>query len=121
MNQASNSSTAPSRKFKKRHAIYILLAIIAAAIFFAYPGLKAQSQLGASYGAHIACSCRYVSGRDVNSCKGDFEDGMEMVSISDDPENKRVTASVPLLAKSVAQYRKGWGCQQLNETEMDAL
>jgi hypothetical protein len=90
-------------------------------LVFNFADIKAQAKLGASYGAHIACSCRYIEGRPLASCEKDFEAGMELVSLSDDPENKRVTASVPFLAKAVAERRAEFGCIQLNQGEMDAL
>ena len=90
-------------------------------IVFNFADIKAQAKLGASYGAHVACSCRYIEGRSSASCEKDFEAGMELVSISDDVENKRVTASVPFLAEAVAERRGEFGCIQLNQSEIDAL
>ncbi len=83
--------------------------------------IKAEAKLGASYGAHIACSCRYIAGRSLDSCTKDFEPGMGVVSLSDDPENKRIAASVPFLAHAVAERRGTFGCVQLNEKEIEAL
>lgn len=90
-------------------------------LVFNFADIKAQAKLGASYGAHVACSCRYIEGRPLASCEKDFEAGMELVSLSDDPDNKRVTASVPLLAEAMAERRGEFGCVQLNQSEMDAL
>jgi hypothetical protein len=83
--------------------------------------IKGQARVGAAYGAHITCSCRYIEGRDMASCETDKEAGMALVGFSDDPENKRVTASVPFLAEAVAERRGSFGCVQLNEAEIDAL
>lgn len=55
------------------------------------------------------------------SCETDKEKGMEIVRLRDDPENKRVYASVPFLAEAVAERRGAFGCMQLNETEIEAL
>ena len=55
------------------------------------------------------------------SCETDMEPGMEIVSLSDDPENKRVTATVMFLAEAVAERRAAFGCVQLNEQEIEAL
>jgi hypothetical protein len=46
----------------------------------------------------------------MESCKGDKEPGMALVTLSDDAESRSVEASVPLLASRTARYRKGWGC-----------
>ena len=55
------------------------------------------------------------------SCETDKEKGLEIVRLSDDPENKRIYASVPFLAEAVAERRGANGCVQLNQTEIDAL
>ena len=57
----------------------------------------------------------------MQSCETDKETGMEIVSISDDPENKRIFASVPFLAEAVAERRGAFGCIQLTEAEIEAL
>ena len=110
-----------SRARKLKYGAAAVLALLALWLAFSFAGIKAQAQLGASYASHIACSCRYIEGRPLDSCIKDFEPGMEMVSLTDDPEKKRVTASVPLLASAVAERRGDFGCLQLNEKEIDAL
>lgn len=106
---------------KAKYAAIAVLAVLLLWLAFSFAGIKAQAQLGVSYAAHIACSCRYIEGRPLDSCIKDFEPGMEMVSLTDDVEKKRVTASVPLLASAVAERRGEFGCLQLNEKEVEAL
>ncbi|WP_325063807.1 hypothetical protein [Pseudoblastomonas halimionae] len=65
---------------------------------------------GTSYGARVACSCRYIGGRSLGDCRKDFEDGMELIRLSEDPEAKSVTATFPLVSSQTATYRKGYGC-----------
>ena len=96
-------------------------ALLVLWLVFNFADIKAQAKLGASYGAHIACSCHYIEGRPLASCEKDFEPGMELVSVSDDPDNKRVTALVPLLAEAVAERHGEFGCIQLAQSEIDAL
>ncbi|MVZ96506.1 hypothetical protein EUU23_02160 [Sphingorhabdus sp. IMCC26285] len=99
----------------------LLFVVLASWLAWNWTSLKGQAKLGAAYGAHITCSCRYIEGRDMASCETDKEAGMEMVNLSDDPENKRVYASVPFLAEAVAERRGNFGCVQLNQAEIDAL
>jgi hypothetical protein len=99
----------------------MVLALAALWLVWNWSSIKGQARVGAAYGAHIACSCRYIEGRDMTSCETDKEAGMEMVTFSDDPEHKRVTASIPFLAKAVAERRGAFGCVQLNEVEIEAL
>lgn len=103
------------------YGLLALLAIIILVFAYNFAFIKGQAKLGASYASHIVCSCRYIEGRDLKSCEGDFEDGMEIVSVSDDPEHQRITATVPLLAKAMSERRSDFGCLQLNEAEMDAI
>ena len=113
---------APRSRFRTARNIVLAVAAIGVLwLVWNWNSIKGQAQLGASYGAHVACSCRYVAGRDLKSCKTDFEPGMELVSLSDDPDTKRVTASVPFLAEAVAERRGLFGCVQLNEAEIEAL
>lgn len=99
-------------------AIMLLAALWTA---YNYKDLKGNAAVGTAYAAHIACSCRYIEGRSLEDCKKDFEPGMEMIAVSDDPEKQRVTASVTFLAKSVAEKRGSFGCLNLNAEEMKAL
>lgn len=94
---------------------WIYLAVAAALLPLAllvwnWNALRAHAQVGAAFGARVTCSCRYVEGRSMDSCRGDKEPGMWAVSLKDLPESKSVSAAVPLLASRTAHYRKGWGC-----------
>jgi hypothetical protein len=102
-------------------ALSIIALLTALWLLWNWNSIKGQARVGAAYGAHVTCSCRYIEGRDMASCETDKEKGMEMVRLSDDPENKRVYASVPFLAEAVAERRGAFGCVQLNAAEIDAL
>lgn len=109
---------------KLRLIAYIVLAfIIIAALYLIYnlAAIKGNAQLGSSYASHVMCSCRYIEGRSLEDCKKDFEAGMEIVSLSDDPENERMNAYVPFLGNAVAERRGAFGCIQLSEEEIDDL
>ena len=107
-------ATAKNRTQRSRPTwvkVLAVLALAAAALgwFYREP-IAGLSQAGASFGARTACSCRYVAGRDLASCKQDFETGMEVVFLRDDVEEKAVTAWVPLVASETARFREGYGC-----------
>ena len=104
-----------------KYGVIAVLALLLLWLAFSFADIKAQAKLGVSYAAHVACSCRYIEGRPLDSCYKDFEPGMEMISLADNPKKKRVTASVPLLASAVAERRGDFGCLQLNEKEIEAL
>ncbi len=98
------------------------LMVLAAVAWLAlnFSDLRGQAKLSTAYGAHIACSCKYIAGRDLGTCSRDFEPGMEMVSITDDPARKRITASIPILASATAERRGTTGCIVLDEAEIAA-
>ena len=102
-------STPGKRRFWPRALVAVLLLGGALAWFYREP-IAGYAETGAAFGARTACSCRYVAGRDIKSCRKDFEPGMEMVFLSDDPASKSVTARVPLLSSETARYREGFGC-----------
>ena len=72
--------------------------------------LNGYADAGASYGARVACSCRYLGGRALRDCRKDFVPGMALITLSEDNKAKSVTARFPLLASQTAQFRQGEGC-----------
>ena len=113
---------APDPWFKRlKIALSVIALFTALWLLWNWNSIEGQARVGAAYGAHVTCSCRYIEGRDMASCETDKEKGMEMVRLSDDPENKRVYASVPFLAEAVAERRGAFGCVQLNAAEIEAL
>ena len=89
----------------------LVLFVLGAGIYWYYSAqILGLTAAGTAYGAHNACSCRYIAGRDLASCKGDFVPGMEMVFLSEDEAAKSVTAWVPLAKSNTATYREGFGC-----------
>ena len=46
----------------------------------------------------------------MKSCATDFEPGMEIVRMSDDPAAKRITAWVPGIAQRSASFKGEYGC-----------
>lgn len=60
--------------------------------------------------ARLGCSCRYIAGRDLASCDKDFTSGRSFMMLSENEEEKSVTAWVPLLSSQTATYRDGPAC-----------
>lgn len=103
----------PKRIGAGRLALWLLLALVAAAGLAAYAyraPIAGYSQVAVSYSARVACSCRFVAGRSLEDCAKDKLGGMELVTLVDDPATKSVTARFPLLASDTATYREGYGC-----------
>ncbi|MFM5924271.1 MAG: hypothetical protein ACKOPG_08815 [Novosphingobium sp.] len=91
--------------------ILLGLALIGVVLAVFWKPLHGYAMTGTAYGARVACSCRYVGGRELADCKKDFEPGMELVSLTEDAQAKSVTAHFPLIASQTATYRDGPGCQ----------
>lgn len=72
---------------------------------------RAQLDLGVGYAARVGCACRYIGNRSLADCRRDFEPGMELITLSDDPATRSVTASVPLIARRTATHDRLLGCQ----------
>ena len=107
-------ATAKKRRTRKwplwaRLMLLVLFAAVAAGIYVRLT-MTEKLQLGTAFGAHVACSCHYIGGRDLAQCTADFEPGMEAVFLSADDAAQSVTAYVPLLASAKASYREGEGC-----------
>lgn len=98
------------RRRRLMRAGLVLAAMLAGALAWGWEPLGGYARTGASYGARMGCACRYVAGRPIGECRADFEDGMGLVMLSDDPDTRSVTARFPLLSRQTAQFRPGEGC-----------
>jgi len=114
----------PPRWSPSRKGGIVLLAIAALILLAAawsWPSIQGYARVGTAYSAHIVCSCRYIGGRDMESCATDLEDGMGMITLSEDTEKQRIYASVPFVEQAIAEKRGDYGCVVLNDTEVEAL
>ncbi len=109
----AKSSTGYRPGYKRRiwpRAVLVALVLGGVLAWFYRAPIEGLSTTGAAFGARTACSCRYVAGRSLEDCQKDFEPGMDVVFLSDDEEDRSVTAYVPLVASDTARYREGFGC-----------
>lgn len=90
----------------------VLFAALATGLvaFFYGKAIAGFSQAGTGYAAKTACSCRYIAGRDMDSCYDDFLPGMWAIWLTEDEDAQSVTATVPLIKSTTATYRDGPGC-----------
>ena len=106
----STPQSAPARRRIWPQVLLALVVLIAGSAWLYREPMAGYTTTGTAFGARTACSCRYIAGRGLEDCEKDFEPGMEVVFLSDDPETKSVTARVPLIAGATATYREGFGC-----------
>lgn len=98
---------------KQRRWVFLTLfpaVLIVGFLVWNWTAWRADARIAAGYSAHVACSCRYVQGRMIGSCKEDVDPVAGMISLTDLPEEKAVRASAPLMAARTARFRAGWGC-----------
>lgn len=87
------------------------MALVAGLLVYFWGPLNGYAIAGTSYGARVACSCKFVGGRNLKDCRKDFEPGMELIVLSEDLDAKSVTATFPLLTSQTASFREGQGCR----------
>lgn len=95
--------------------IVVSVAVLAIVVVAGILGVRAsplgrQAEVAVGYGARVACACRYLGNRSLASCRTDFEPGMEMVRLTEDPAAHRITARVPLIAARSARFEPDYGC-----------
>lgn len=91
--------------------LVILAVLVIAALAWVYRApIQGYAGVSTSYAARVACSCRFVAGRDLDDCAKDKLGGMEMVSLSENPDAQSVTASIPFVNATTATNREGYGC-----------
>ncbi|MXO86768.1 hypothetical protein GRI38_12105 [Altererythrobacter aurantiacus] len=88
----------------------VLIAIVLAVIWFYRAPIEGYAAAGTAYSARVACSCRFVAGRALEDCEKDKLAGMGLVRLSENVEERSVTASFPLIYSDTAEYREGYGC-----------
>lgn len=90
--------------------LVVLVLVVAATAWWFRAPIAGYSGVSTAYAARVACSCRFVGGRDLDDCGKDKLAGMELVTLSEDVETKSVTARFPLISSTTATYREGYGC-----------
>jgi len=73
-----------------------------------YETLRDRSSIGAGYVAKEVCSCVFVGGRTLDSCRPDIPASMDRVKV--DLGADRVRAYVPGFAERIARHEPPYGC-----------
>jgi len=100
----------PRRRWRRVVALVLVVAVMVCLAWVWGPAQR-YAETGASYGARVACSCRYLGGRSLADCHKDMEGAVRWVSLSEDPVAHSVSARYLLLAHQTATFHDGWGCQ----------
>lgn len=102
---------ATAKRQRSNRLVWLGVVIVALLALWAAFGSSAigYAHAGTAYAARVACSCRYVAGRGLEDCAKDKLAGMELVTFSEDADDKSVTARM-LLVSDTARLKPGYGC-----------
>ena len=92
---------------RRRLALVVVVLALAGA-GYAYGRLRGMASVGAGYVAKEMCSCVFVAGRSLESCRPDVPESMDRVRAELLPDGVR--GLVPGLADRVARFEPGFGC-----------
>ena len=112
MAKSKRSKLPPMPSARRKRRLLLQGCLLAAAAFSAFYWLSHRegARAATAYGARVACSCGHVGGRELDQCRDDFLPGMGFVVLSEDEEEKAVTAWMPFFGSETARYREGPGC-----------
>jgi hypothetical protein len=92
---------------KRRIALVAALLALGAA-GYGYLHLRGMAHIGTGYVAKELCSCIFVGGRSLESCRPDIPESMDRIRVELLADGVR--AFVPGLAERVARHESGFGC-----------
>ena len=92
---------------RRRIALAVVLVALGVGSFF-FVRLRAMASVGAGYVAKEVCSCVFVGGRSLESCRPDVPESMDRVQAELLPDGVR--GFVTGLASRVATFEPGFGC-----------
>jgi hypothetical protein len=91
-----------------------VIALLVGAGIAAQPAVS-YANIATAYAAKQTCSCRFVSGRPLDSCLADFpDDARGQLSVSEDGDHFRASALYGTF-KAEAVYEEGFGCRLLSD------
>jgi hypothetical protein len=86
------------------------LAVVLLGLVIAIERQRPVAVVAVGYMARVACACHFIAGRPLQSCHADGERGTELVQLTADERERRVIATVPVLATASATHTPGLGC-----------
>lgn len=98
-------------KLVKAFAVMTIAAGVMAVLVWQF-WLKDQVAFGkvaTAYGAKMVCSCRFVAGREMASCRGDFTDDFSAITFTEKDQSIRASAASGYVS-ATAFYEPGLGC-----------
>jgi hypothetical protein len=94
-------------------AVVVLVALIGAAMFFGRD-TWATAKIGTVYVAKQTCSCLFVAGRPLDSCRTDYDPAaLKPLTVETTDSGVKVSALAGLVSAQ-AKFEPGFGCHPAN-------
>ena len=94
---------------KSRFVAIALVGVLAIALAWHKLRFSTMAEIGAGYAAQQTCSCIFISGRELESCRAEL-DLLARWLVSVHPTRAEVTANALGIAHATARYDKDFGC-----------
>ena len=93
-----------------RLIIFLIAAVFVSAASYGIWQTSIAADVGAAAMAKVACSCVFVDGRTLESCRADDPPGFEQVSVTVDVKARTATGTAAGLVSRRAIYSEAYGC-----------
>lgn len=90
-------------------AIGVVAVVVAVGGFYGWR-MATAAGVGAAAMAKVVCSCVFVDGRSLESCRADDPPGFEGVPVTVDTAAKTATGTLFGLISRRAKFEDGYGC-----------
>ena len=91
-----------------RTAGLVLLGVAGLALWASGP-LLAEGRIGAAFVARTTCSCLFVAGRTLESCRSDWPPGTEILTVSQEEDAVIASAAMGVISAR-AIFEDDYGC-----------
>jgi hypothetical protein len=92
----------------RKRILRVVLVLVVALVVAVAAYAPRMARIGVGYAAEQTCACLFVSGRTLESCRGDL-DGLARRFVRLEPGQDEVRAS-SLGSHATARHRAGFGC-----------
>jgi len=94
-------------------ALVVLVAIVGAAMYFGRDTWT-TAKLGTVYVAKQTCSCLFVAGRPMDSCRTDYDPAAIKPLTVEKLENGVKVSALGGIVSAQARFEQGFGCHPAN-------
>jgi hypothetical protein len=93
-----------------RLIIVLIAAVLVSAAGYGVWQTSIAADVGAAAMAKVICSCVFVDGRTLESCRADDPPGFDAVSVKVDMKARSATGTAGGLVSRRATYSEAYGC-----------